>query len=71
MKSYIGIDKYGYEMFLYHIGVVVYCKHIKGNKIKKIKNVCVDNAIIKMFSDQNISKAYIYDEIKRRYKITL
>lgn len=63
----IGTDRYGRTMRLYHYCSMVYCDHVKNDKVVRTNQIKVDNDIILMFSDPHISGAYIYDEIHRRY----
>lgn len=65
--EYIGIDKYGRKMFLYHTCNTVYCDHVKNDKVVKTNKIKVENRVILMFDAPHTSGAYIYDEIKRRY----
>lgn len=71
MKEDIGTDRYGRKMLLYYQGRSVYCDHVRYGKVERTNSICVDDSIIRMFSCQNISGAYIYDEIHRRYGCTL
>lgn len=67
----IGKDRYGRTMRLYHSGDTVYCDHIKEGVYTQHRTLKVDHYIIMMFHTSGISGAYIYDEIKRRYGVTL
>lgn len=66
-KENIGTDIHGCTMHLYHSCNMVYCDHIKNDKVARTNKIKVDNDIILMFSASNTSGAYIYDEIHRRY----
>lgn len=65
--EYIGTDRYGREMRLYHSCNTVFCDHIKNGRVVRTGQQKVDNSIIMMFGARYTSGAYIYDEIKRRY----
>ena len=65
--EYIGTDRYGREMRLYHSCNTVFCDHIKNGRVVRTGQQKVDNSIIMMFGARHTSGAYIYDEIKRRY----
>ena len=66
-KENIGTDRYGRTMRLYHSCNTVYCDHVKNGKVVKTNQIKVDSDIILMFSALLTSRAYIYDEIHRRY----
>ena len=66
-KENIGVDGYGRTMRLYHAYSMVYCDHVKNDKVVRTNQIKVDNDIILMFSAPHTSGAYIYDEIHRRY----
>lgn len=70
-KENIGTDRHGYTMRLYHACSMVYCDHVKNDKVVRTNQIKVDNDIILMFSASHTSGAYIYDEIYRRYGIWL
>ena len=66
-KENIGVDGYGRKMRLYHACSIVYCDHVKNDKVVRTNQIKVDYDIILMFSAPHMSGAYICDEIHRRY----
>ena len=64
---YIGTDVYGRAMYLENVGNHVRCTHIKEQRAVSINDIEVSSDIIRMFRNPQISGAYIYEEIRRRY----
>ena len=66
-REYIGKDRWGKEMFMYHSCTKVYVDHEKNGVVTRTSSVEVGNDIIMMFGISHVSGAAIYDEIQRRY----